>query len=169
MRTFFKKKLILILSTFVLALCCIFGAAPITVKETASAETTSTLTIESNNLSYADSLHLLYAVSNEGFDRTQNEIKMLFWEEAQEDYAYGTQTSIATDSGFATVNEKDCLVFYSRGLAAKEMTLDIFARAYVEVDGVGFYSEVSKFSVFEYVYTMRDYHTIDSATDTLFT
>ena len=163
-----KNKLCILFSAILAVACGVFGVSALQPQK-AEAEATPAVTIESNNLSYSDSLYLIYAVSNEGFDRKQNQIQLLFWEEPQEEYTYGTQDSVVTTNDKATVKGKDCLIYYSRGLAAKEMTTDLYARAYVNIDGMAYYSEVSKFSVWDYVYTMRDYNTVDSTTDTLFT
>ena len=133
------------------------------------AETTPSITIESKNLSYSDSIYILYAVSNEGFDRSQSEIQMLFWNEPQDEYILGTQDYVASTEGDKTVNGKDCLIFYSDGIAAKEMTDDVYARAYATVDGVTYYSEVAKFSVLEYVYQMREKGGLSDKMETLFT
>ena len=130
--------------------------------------TTPTLTIQSNNLSYADSLYLLYAVSNEGFDRNENNIQMLFWTEPQTEYVLGTESYAVSNSGSATVKGADCLIFYSNGLAAKQMTDNVYARACVTIDGVEYYSETLKYSVLEYVHEMREKGTLSGAKETLF-
>ncbi len=179
MRTL-KSKLCILFSAIIMLVCgllgvCVLHTTKVVAEETTAvptetgSETAPTLTIESNNLSYSESIYMLYAVSNEGFDRTQKQIQLLFWEKAQEEYTYGTQDNAVTTNDKATIKGEDCLIFYSRGLAAKEMTTDLYARAYVEIDGVAYYSEVSKFSVLEYVYTMRENNSIDEVTDELFT
>lgn len=156
MKTKTKNKLLISLASGLLALVGVMSA-PIFENSARAEETqTPTLNIISNNISYADSVYILYAVMNEGFDRTENEIKMLFWTETQTDYVEGTETLAVSNSGKTTVNEQDCLVFYSEGLAAKQMTDDIYARACVTVDEVTYYSETVKYSVLEYVYEMRE-------------
>ncbi len=171
MKTIFKNKL-LIGAMFALMACSsaigvyaftnnVLPTANAEAAQTENAQTNTpnpsvTLSIESNNVSYSDSIYILYAVSNDGFDRAQYPIQMLFWDEVSETYAYGTQDYVATDKGTKTINGKNCLVFQSAGLAAKKMTTDVFARAYTEIDGVAYYSDVTKFSVLEYVYTMRE-------------
>ena len=153
-----KNKLLIILLTIASVLCCVIAGNAIpqkTLKANASTETPS-LTIISNNLSYKDSIYMIYAVSYNGFDKTQNEIKMLFWEDIQQEYTLGTEKYTASNKGYATVKEQDCLIFYSDGIAAKEMTDDIYARAYVEIDGEVYYSDVMKNSVLEYVHTKRE-------------
>ena len=119
-------------------------------------QTTPKMEIISQNVSYSESVYILYAVSNEGFDRNANEIKMLFWETPQENYDVTTATYVAEDKGSATVKGEDCLVFYSEGLSAKEMTVDLYCRAYTQIDGETYYSDVKKYSVLEYVYEKRE-------------
>ncbi len=157
MGTKIKNKILIFLSAVLFLISGILGVGFLTYNTRAKADDvtgTPTLTVEANNLSYSDSVYILYAVSNEGFDREAHEIKMLFWDELQEEYVVGTEKYAKTNAGAATVKGKPCYVFYSNGLAAKEMTTDIFARAYVEIDGVAYYSDVIKFSILEYVHSM---------------
>ncbi len=158
MKTILKNKFFVLFSVLIMLFCAIFGVTTLTNENKAKADEVSnpTLTIESNNVSYAESIYILYAVSNDGFDRANHEIKMLFWDELQEDYIIGTETYAVISKQSATVKGKKCLIFYSDGLAAKEMSDDIFARACVEIDGVAYYSDVMKFSVLEYVHTMSE-------------
>ena len=160
MKTIFKNKILVLLSALVVLFCGVLGVKALTRDELHKAKadevSNPTLTIESNNVSYADSIYILYAVSNDGFDRANHEIKMLFWDELQEEYTVGTETYAVTSKQSATVKGKKCLIFYSDGLAAKEMSDDIFARAHVEINGEDYYSDVMKFSVLEYVYTMSE-------------
>ena len=114
------------------------------------------LSVVSKNVSYSDSLHLLYAVSGSGFDTAVHEIRMLFWDEPQSEYLLGSESLAATARASATVGGKPCAVFYSRGIAAREMTVDIYARPCVEIDGTVYYGAVEKFSVLEYAYAMRE-------------
>ena len=157
-KTAFKSNAFMLFAILVICFCGIFGVRLHAGKPCVKADDIQnpTITIEANNLSYADSTYILYAVSNDGFDRTAHKIKMLVWEETQEEYVLGTETYIVTSNQSASIKGKNCLVFYSNGFAAKEMTKDIYARAYVEIDGEMYYSDLSKCSVLEYVYTMRE-------------
>ena len=157
MKTLFKNKLFVLLSAVIMLFCGIFGVKLLTPSNNANADEpgSPTLTIQSNNLSYADSFYILYAVSNDGFDRNEHTIKLLFWNELQDDYLLGTEKYAVTSNQTTTLNGKSCLVFYSNGIAAKEMTDNLYARACVEIDGDIYYSAPTKFSVLEYVYTMR--------------
>ena len=171
MKTVIKNKLLTLLASVFLALFCVIGVSQFKTNKpkAVTAETaTPTITIQSKNLSYSDSIYILYAVSNEGFDRNQNNIQMLFWTETQTEYVLGTESYAVNNSGNATVKEKDCLIFYSDGIAVKEMTDDIYARACVTVDGVTYYSETVKYSVLEYVYEMREKGGLTEAKENLF-
>ena len=84
MRMKMKNKLLAILFASLVAVCALLGVSLINRNEKATAATAEvTLKIQSNNLSYADSVYLLYAVSGEGVDYTVDTVKMLFWESAK--------------------------------------------------------------------------------------
>lgn len=150
-----NKKRFFVMLAVALLICSAVTATVLFAAGDAS-ELEPKLEVVSYNLSYSDSVYILYAIANEGFDREEYEIKMLFWNEAQDDYVLGTESYSVTNSGKATVKAKDCLVFYSEGLAAKEMTDDIFCRAYVEIDGKVYYGETVKFSVLEFVHASKE-------------
>ena len=110
MKTKAKKSVICALLALFLSVCVLFGVSLTKRNEKAQAATGNsvTLTIQSNNLSYSDCIYMLYAVSVEGVDFTQNPIKMLFWESAkasQDEYAFGTQAYSVTSNGTTTVTQ----------------------------------------------------------------
>ncbi len=113
------------------------------------------ITIESKNLSYSDSIYILYAVSFDDFDESQNEVKMLFWDGAQSEYTVDTAQTVKRAQYFTNVRSKECIVFYSDGIAAKEMSDMLYCRAYAVVNGKTIYSDVVKYSVVDYVYEKR--------------
>ena len=167
-----KTKILKSLSAVLLVSLCISALLVTSYaadKKPDSAQADAKMEIVANNVSYSDSLYILYAISNEGFDRTEHEIKMLFWDKPQEIYSLGTEKYSVTDSGTAKVKGKDCLIFYSNGIAAKEMTDDVFARACVVIDGREYYTDVMKFSVLEYVYAMKEQGNIGNGQIKLFT
>ena len=156
MKSNVKKKALIALMTLGTVFC---GVALSDSGRGASVEAepqTPTLEIISHNVSYSDSIYILYAVENGGFDRTEHAIEMLFWDNLQEEYVVGTESYSTEQKATTTVKEKDCAVFYSHGLAAKEMTEDVYSRAYVQIDGKDYYSEVVKYSVLDYVYDRRE-------------
>ena len=138
-------------------------------KQIKATETITTPSIEilKNNVSYSDSIYILYAVACEGFETNKNDVSLLFWESSQESYLKGTEAYVSSARGKVTIDGKKCLTFYSKGLAAKNMTDDLIAIAYVVVDGVEYYSEPMKFSVLEYVYKMKDSGTLNPHQKTL--
>ncbi len=158
-----NKKLVLFV-----VMVLLLGAITATAIFASDGNSTPTLCVESYNLSYSDSLYMLYAISNDGFDRNEHEIKMLFWTEKQDEYVLGTESFSSRNEGKATVKEKDCLVFYSDGLAAKQMTEDVYCRACVEIDGKVYYSDTVKFSVLEYVHAQREKGGLDDKKNKLF-
>ena len=117
---------------------------------------TPSIEILKYNVSYSDSIYIAYAVYGEGLQYNNVEVELLFWETHQDTYLKGTESYAGKQKGKTKVDGKQCLVFYSNGLAAKNMADDIFTRAYVVVDGKEYYSEVIKFSVVEYVYRMKE-------------
>ncbi len=133
------------------------GGSSTSLRMTGGVEGEGAYSIEivSKNLSYADSVYILYAVSWSGFDESQNEVKMLFWNESQTEYTEETAENVKRAEYTTTLGEKECIVFYSDGIAAKGMADTIYCCAYTEIDGKVYYSEAEKFGVLDYVYTMQ--------------
>ena len=107
------------------------------------------LKIEAANLSFEDSVYVLYAVSHEGIE--YDAIQMLFWTSPQDVYTVGTEAY--SKEYFATnvnVNGQICTVFKNNELRAKNMSDNIYARAYAKIGGKEYYSEVSKYSILQY-------------------
>ena len=134
------KKLLWLL----LALSILVAGFVFTVSATDNASEPA-LKIEAGNLSFEDSVFILYAVSHEGIDA--KDVRLYFWNEPQsgdDAYAYDTADySFAPYQQSVTVNGKSCVTFRNNTLRAKNMTDYVYARAYAEVDGVGYYSQVS--------------------------
>ena len=145
------KKKILIL---VISLIAVLSMLSLTALASGSENNGKEITIEAVNLSFEDSVYVLYAVSHEDID--VSDIQMLFWTEPQEnceDYKIGTQSYVGKylDDG-VSVNGKSCAVFKNDNLRAKNMSDYVYARAYAVVGGVEYYSEVSKYSILQYAY-----------------
>ena len=145
------KKKILIL---VISLIAVLSMLSLTALASGSENNGKEITIEAVNLSFEDSVYVLYAVSHEDIDVSN--IQMLFWTEPQEnceDYKIGTQSYVGKylDDG-VSVNGKSCAVFKNDNLRAKNMSDYVYARAYAVVGGVEYYSEVSKYSILQYAY-----------------
>ncbi|MBE6130110.1 MAG: leucine-rich repeat domain-containing protein [Erysipelotrichaceae bacterium] len=167
-----KKLLFKLLWVFILVFSLTFGCLIALDNKQSNVKATDVtnpkIEILKNNVSYSDSIYIAYAVACEGFEINKNTINLLFWNTTQENYLKGTEDSLGTSKGKTNINGKQCLVFYSEGLAAKHMTDDLYSRAYVVVDGVEYYSEVVKFSVLEYVYKMKEEATLNPHQQRLF-
>ncbi len=118
------------------------------------------LDIVSTNVSYEDSFHIAYAV-RDALDADMNaaEIKMAFWKGWQSDFTLSNSPNFTNKSDGVIQDEKHpsvdgCLLFYSNGIAAKEMAEVIYCRAYIEdSEGNVYYSNVVKSGIVEYVYS----------------
>ena len=109
------------------------------------------LTVAYKNLSYSSSIYVMYAVSYDNV-AVSNDIQMLFWDAPQTNgYLYGTQTYAVTESRVEVINDRNHRIFYSNGVAPKELVDNQYCRAYIQVDGVDYYSEVLKFSPLSYI------------------
>ena len=114
------------------------------------------LNIYKKNISYSSEIYIMYAVSYEGIDASTYPVKMLFFNAVQDEYTTSTAAYVAESQGSANIVGVNCQIFASNGLAAKQMTDDIYARAYVEVEGQTIYSEVVKYSVLEYYHEIKE-------------
>lgn len=126
------------------------------------------------NLLYEDYLHINYGVYTNLDDGEYSEVKMLFWNAAQQDYTLETAMEerskragdpIKITLGGVTYN--NCIQFLSDGIAAKEIGDTVYARAYVtDSEGNVFYSNAVKYSVLDYVYSRyRDAELKGNVTD----
>ena len=121
----------------------------------ASADPTSTPSVEIayKNLSYSDSTYMLFAVGYQNFNPAEHEIKMLFWS-APDAGGYTKESKSAYVANAVTttlINNVPHVIFYSRGIAAKNLIDDIYCRAYVVIDEVTYYSNVQKCSPVAYL------------------
>ena len=92
------------------------------------------------------------------------DVKLLVWNEPRTDgYLYGTQNYILDPSDEDTVDGVLCTVFTYDGLAAKQMTDNIYVRAYAVVGGNPYYSNTEKYSILQYAYNKLG--KTDEATD----
>lgn len=116
---------------------------------TSGAEGTApTLKIKACNLSFENSVAIKYAVES-----SVENVKLLIWTKPMEDYVLGTQAKEIVSSGVSDEEEvKGCYIFDYTDLVAKQMTDVVYARAYAEVDGVVYYSDLVKYSILEYAY-----------------
>ena len=108
------------------------------------------VTISGCNLSFSDTIYIKYAVSFK--NAAADDIKMLIWLTPCEEYVAGTEDTTVACDGTQEVDGKTYAIFAYKGLAAKQMTDDVYARAYVEKSGTGYYSAVKKYSILQYAY-----------------
>ena len=120
----------------------------VTVKDEELPVVVPDITILACNLSFQDSIYIKYAVSTEDISA----VKMLFWTSPQTEYVYGTHNAELDPGAPEKVGSTMCAVFQYRNVFAKQMTDTIYARAYIEIGGVKYYSAVKKYSVLQYAY-----------------
>jgi len=118
-----------------------------------AAEGAPTLDIGYCNLSFRDNVCIKYAVSADGVESPSKNVKLLIWTSPRSEYTIGTEACALTSSEIQTISGKDHLVFDYEELAAKQMTDVIYARAYTEVGGAAYYSDVKKYSILQYAYS----------------
>ena len=111
------------------------------------------LWIYGKNLAMEDSVYIYYAVPVEGTNGA--DVKMLFWLEPQDSYTYGTQQfELSPERDTMDIHGETCYIFNFKELAAKHMTVDVYAKVYVEDENGAHYSELDKYSVLQYCYNM---------------
>ncbi len=106
------------------------------------------LSIDYCNLSFRDSICIKYAVATTSTEETT----ILLWDEPSDEYLYGTHIAELETVGNQTINGAAYKVYDYTGLAAKQMTDFVYARAYTVVEGKEYYSEVEKYSILQYAY-----------------
>ena len=118
-----------------LALLFLLGTVPVfavsanesTYSAVASSATRLELTIYGKNLALEDSVYISYAVPVSGTEGADS-VTMLFWLEPQSEYTYGTQAyELSPEPQLSTINGVKCYVFNFNKLAAKQMTVDVYA------------------------------------------
>ena len=86
------------------------------------------LNIEAKNLAFESNLYIVYYVSYENVDA--KDVKLLVRDEPQASYTYGTQAAILSAKGCTTYKDKTCPLFAYQDLKARNMTDDVYVRAY---------------------------------------
>ena len=154
-----KKRILISLVLAVLLMVSIPVAA------FANAEpATPALTIESKNLSVKDTVHLVYDV---GYENVAPEaVKLLVWSAPNATYEKGSEATVLDTVGKTPEGN---LRFYYKNLTAKQMTDNVYVRAYADVDGTALYSEIVKFSVVEYAHVQLNNPDATPALKTLLT
>ncbi len=112
--------------------------------------TDESLYVISNNVSYKDSVYILYAVNTGGYEPA--ELEMLFWKEmpsSLSDKAFYTDT---TSAEYAPENSNVYFksTFTSFGVAAKNATDYLYSALHVK--GTSIYGPLTRYSVLQYIY-----------------
>ena len=151
------KILVLILS---LALLITSAVAVI-----ASAETeTPSVEIVSKNLSYEDNIRILFAVKSANVGVA--EVKLNVYEsDPQDDPALAPAETVSSVHTGEIGTYGVCDVFFTKGIAAKFLSKQIYAQAVVTVGGVTYKSEVERYSIVEYCHEMIAKESTDAAKD----
>ena len=151
-----KKRLLTILS-LALAICAmlamlsVFAAASGTAEES-EGETAPAPEIVSKNVSYASKLHLLYAIPKEQVPEGSSLcLKVSSANPTTEAYTL-TEPTLMTISAI-TGEAKEYYVFYSKGIAAKDLATPIYATpTLIDEGGVETLGKTEEYSVIEYCY-----------------
>lgn len=160
-----KKSLkrILIVATVLLLVCAGVVIAMVVGDTAKQSKGNVKLDIYATNLSFSDSVYIKYAVTCNNVDAS--DVKVLIWTKPQTEYVKGTETAELSTVGTDNVAGKDCIIFNYSGLAAKQMTDDVYARAYVKIGDTEYYSDAKKYSVLQYTYNMKNAAMPDQATE----
>ena len=122
-----------------------------------SEATEPAVSIDKFNLQFEDNVYILYAVNLTGADANAlptEDFGMLFWRAPDATYTMGSEETSLSTAGWMEIDGTVYWIFQYTELAAKEMTDDVYARAYVTVDGTTYYSTVEKYSILQYAYNM---------------
>ena len=116
---------------------------------------TIVLDITATNLSFENSVCIRYSVAIDRNVVDETKVRMLIWDEPQDAYTYGSQLVELAPIGSEDIKGVGtCLIFEYRGLVASQMTDDVYAVAYTEINGEKCYSDAKKYSILQYAYNM---------------
>ena len=108
------------------------------------------LKIEATNLSFQNAVYIKYAVSAKNV--SAGDVSLLVWTSPVDEYVKGTEAYVLENVGSEKIDGVNCLIFNFEELAASQMVDEVYARAYVNVNGVDCYSEPKKYSILQYAY-----------------
>ena len=118
-----------------------------------ASDTAPALEINGANVSFESTVHLWYSVGYKNIDNP-NEINLLIWRESSveniKNCTLGTEDASLTPTGDVNDGKVVGKTFDYGELAAAEMTENVYARAYINVDGKAVYSPVVKYSILQY-------------------
>ena len=111
------------------------------------------LKVQSRTLLLEDSVYIRYYVPVEGTNGA--DVKMIFWLEPQDEYVYGTQDyTLSPNKDTVVSGSAEYYIFDFKELAAKQMTVDVYARIYVADESGEHYGKLNKYGVLHYCYYM---------------
>ena len=150
----------------------IFAGAAEANAELGDGDGVPSLEIVANNILYNDRLEIYYALDVKLPEGAEvSDVRMAFWNEPQESYTKDSASKAYTRSysEVATITVggvvyENALLVKSNGIDMKSIVDYVYAVAYVTVDGVDYYSEVSRYSVLEYI--IDRYYDLDTAPET---
>ncbi len=136
-----KKR---VLALLVAVLTLVSSYAVFTVVTGASSPAPE-LNLDYANLSFSDSVYIMYAL-----DTNVADAKLLVWTSPEAEYVIGTQDSQLTP--YDGIVEGESYKIFNYPILAKQMADVIYVRAYARVDNVDYYSDVVKYSALQYAY-----------------
>lgn len=145
-------KFILIAAMVALLVCAGVVIAMVVGNNAEQSSVDAKLEIYAQNLSFDNSVYIKYAVTYKNVSPA--DIKLLIWTTPQAEYVKGTEIAELSTVGTDTIEGKSCVVFDYSGLAAKQMTDNVYARAYVKIGQNEYYSAPKKYSILQYAYNM---------------
>lgn len=109
------------------------------------------ITNYAKNLSFDDNVHIMYAIKTENLKDT-DELGMLVWTSAPEEYVYGTQETTLKATIREVTGVEELLPVFSYPISAKQMTDTLYTVAYAKRGDDFYYAEPRKYSALEYAY-----------------
>ncbi len=130
---------IAVISVLVFGICVVSSAT----------DASSDLRIAYCNLSFENDTHLMYAIRSDAAN-----VRLLVWSDHKNDYLKGTESAeLLPLESQMEINGEPYTVFKYTGLAAKQMTDNVYVRACID-NGNGdiTYGGVHKYSILQYAY-----------------
>lgn len=112
------------------------------------------LEIVACNLSFQDSVKIMYAVNSKNILYKSN-IEVLIWHSPQTNYLVGEEDYSLSLLRFEEIAGTEYAVFLDPNVAAKQMADDFYAVPYYNDHGEDVYGEVVKYSIIQYVKNMK--------------
>ena len=107
---------------------------------------------------FGNTTYLRYRVVADNVSSINN-VRLLVWKDAQEEYVFGTEDYCISPAGSYTHSSgAKYPQFYFENIATKQMSEDFYAVLYYEENGQEYYSpRVLKYSILQYAYNKLGY------------